>query len=223
MFGRARPSASALPAREAPLPFVHASILCACAPGVCPGTVHVCKCALKERFWRYLWDKNFTSPRYPMHHVRVTYKTKLTDKATDKFPEFKPFVEPMDGSQQRLHTDPHGIEFMLQLPEVNNDPGVEAWTSFAAADDEREKKGWNLKKVKKDVLETANIDKFPKAEVDVWNALFKFHETYTTADAIPASPRVLPVGEGATASQTPMTLTGMPIAWSDMWGKLRGR
>eukprot|EP00965_Chrysotila_dentata_P182496 6026422-Pleurochrysis_carterae.AAC.1 len=44
---------------------------------------------------------------------------------------------------------------MLQLPNVNDDPGVEAWTFFAAADDERENKGWNFAKVKKDVLETA--------------------------------------------------------------------
>eukprot|EP00965_Chrysotila_dentata_P179884 5939422-Pleurochrysis_carterae.AAC.1 len=172
----------------------------------------------KERFWRYKWEKTLASPRYPNHHVRVTFKTKLTDKATDQFPEFKPFVQSTDGSQ-RVQTDPLGIEFMLQLPKVEDDPGVEAWQSFAADDDEREKKGWNFNKVKKDVLETAKLEKFTETEVDAWNALFKFHENYTTADAVPFSPRVLPVGESA----TPMTLTGMPIAWSELWVKLRGR
>eukprot|EP00965_Chrysotila_dentata_P086720 2862239-Pleurochrysis_carterae.AAC.1 len=59
-------------------------------------------------------------------------------------------------------------------------------------------------------------------QVDAWNALFNFHETFTTADAVPFSPRVLPVGEGAT--RTCMTMTGiMPIAWSEMLGKQRGR
>eukprot|EP00965_Chrysotila_dentata_P134287 4440495-Pleurochrysis_carterae.AAC.1 len=58
-------------------------------------------------------------------------------------------------------------------------------------------------------------------QVDAWDALFNFHETFITADAVPFSPRVLPVEEGAT--RTCMTMTGMPISWSEMWGKLRGR
>eukprot|EP00965_Chrysotila_dentata_P054977 1825020-Pleurochrysis_carterae.AAC.4 len=57
--------------------------------------------------------------------------------------------------------------------------------------------------------------------MDAWRALFNFHEAHPTADSMPFSPRVLPVGEGDGGHS--MTLTGLPIAWSELWSKLRGR
>eukprot|EP00965_Chrysotila_dentata_P001687 55859-Pleurochrysis_carterae.AAC.1 len=77
----------------------------------------------KKRFWRYFHDKHFSSPNLSGHHVCVTYKTKLTDEVTDKLPEFKPFVDSPSGAERKL-MDPLGIEFMLQVPEVPDDPGV---------------------------------------------------------------------------------------------------
>eukprot|EP00965_Chrysotila_dentata_P258255 6213161-Pleurochrysis_carterae.AAC.3 len=60
-------------------------------------------------------------------------------------------------------------------------------------DDEREKKGGNYSKVKKDVLETAELEGFPQTEVDAWKALFHFHQSHRTADSVPNPPTVLPV------------------------------
>eukprot|EP00965_Chrysotila_dentata_P250116 6209261-Pleurochrysis_carterae.AAC.3 len=119
--------------------------------------------AKNERFWRYLFDLSYGDPDFPTYKVRVTFKTKLTDKATDVYPEFKPFVDGPEGTQ-RKHTDPLGIKFMLQLPRVSDDPGVEAWQATVSKDDEREQKGWNFEKVKKYILATAELERFTKLQ-----------------------------------------------------------
>eukprot|EP00965_Chrysotila_dentata_P069072 2282416-Pleurochrysis_carterae.AAC.1 len=47
---------------------------------------YVARACRKERFWRYLFDKDYKNPHFPGHFVKVTFKTNLTDKATDIFP-----------------------------------------------------------------------------------------------------------------------------------------
>eukprot|EP00965_Chrysotila_dentata_P236275 6201227-Pleurochrysis_carterae.AAC.5 len=149
---------------------------------------------------------------------------------------------------------------MLKLPDVDTDPGVEAWTSSAAQDDKRERRragtcrksrktSWtplirSASPQNKCVRNAACLSQQPLLplhaffdysfpgrllclnnvykQVAAWQALFKFLETHTTADSVPASPRVLPVEvEGPPPERTDMTLTGLPIAWKELWGKLR--
>eukprot|EP00965_Chrysotila_dentata_P040251 1335930-Pleurochrysis_carterae.AAC.1 len=58
-----------------------------------------------ERYWRYQWDLSFVDPNDTDNHVRVTFKTNLTDKATNEHAEFKPYLPTSTASTQR-QTDP---------------------------------------------------------------------------------------------------------------------
>eukprot|EP00965_Chrysotila_dentata_P140745 4652889-Pleurochrysis_carterae.AAC.3 len=50
------------------------------------------------------------------------------------------------------------MEFMLTLPDALKDPGLEAWESMSASDDDC--KGCNMEKVERGVFATAVTDKF---------------------------------------------------------------
>eukprot|EP00965_Chrysotila_dentata_P009968 324839-Pleurochrysis_carterae.AAC.1 len=65
------------------------------------------------------------------------------------------------------YSQPHEApyQFIFKLPDVAHDPGVEAWQLADAQDDEREKKGGKLKKVKKDMLATAEKERFSETQV----------------------------------------------------------
>eukprot|EP00965_Chrysotila_dentata_P004553 148109-Pleurochrysis_carterae.AAC.1 len=53
---------------------------------------------------------------------------------------------------------------MLKRPSVEDDPGVETWKPIYSDLSNGSKGGWNLRKVKSDVLETAKVEKFTVAE-----------------------------------------------------------
>eukprot|EP00965_Chrysotila_dentata_P150571 4974469-Pleurochrysis_carterae.AAC.1 len=55
-------------------------------------------------------------------------------------------------------------------------------------------------------------------QVAEWKALFDFHTQYETSDSVPPLPVELSLPEGRS-----MVLTGMPIPWSQLWGKLGAR
>eukprot|EP00965_Chrysotila_dentata_P145249 4797682-Pleurochrysis_carterae.AAC.1 len=107
-----------------------------------------------ERFWRYKKELSYKDHGY----VHVSYKTNLTDRATDTEAEFKPLLPAASTGAQR-QSDPKGIQFMLHFPSLADDPGVEPWEGtnedMSSAD-----AGWNRDKVETDVLKIAEIDKF---------------------------------------------------------------
>eukprot|EP00965_Chrysotila_dentata_P250115 6209261-Pleurochrysis_carterae.AAC.2 len=55
-------------------------------------------------------------------------------------------------------------------------------------------------------------------QVSAWQALFNFHESHKTADSVPFSPRTIAAGTGNDAAK--LTLTGLPVAWNELWSKL---
>eukprot|EP00965_Chrysotila_dentata_P127101 4203868-Pleurochrysis_carterae.AAC.5 len=167
---------------------------------------------VSERHWRYKND-----PKLVEHGcVHVSFKTKLTDEATDVTPEFKPFI-PTSNNVRQMQTDPRGIQFVLHPPSTDDDPGVEPWEGTGDAET-ADGDGWNREKVMRDVLKTAEIEKFSKAQVAEWNALFDFHTQYQTADSVPPTPIHLHANDGRTH-----TLNGMPVPWHTLWSTLRGR
>eukprot|EP00965_Chrysotila_dentata_P107460 3550457-Pleurochrysis_carterae.AAC.2 len=104
-----------------------------------------------ERWWRYIYDPDMVDPKDPYNKVRVIYKTNLTDKATNNHAEFKPHV-PASADGAQMQTDPIGIQFMLAVPGLHQDPGVEVWRG------EEGEEGWKREKVEHDVLEVAAED-----------------------------------------------------------------
>eukprot|EP00965_Chrysotila_dentata_P131957 4362435-Pleurochrysis_carterae.AAC.2 len=58
-------------------------------------------------------------------------------------------------------------------------------------------------------------------QLNEWKALFKFHAEHETADSLPTLPVDLMDGEAPGSDA--FKLTGMPIAWKELWLKLAGR
>eukprot|EP00965_Chrysotila_dentata_P223984 6193911-Pleurochrysis_carterae.AAC.4 len=114
-----------------------------------------------ERYWRYKSDLDMTDPNNARNFVRVTFKTNLTDKATDLTTEFKPFAPPpsdngnSEQGRQQMQTDSLGLQFMLQMPFL----GVEPWQGESAEPGDA-LRDLNLAKVKHDVMVTATAEKF---------------------------------------------------------------
>eukprot|EP00965_Chrysotila_dentata_P117490 3882786-Pleurochrysis_carterae.AAC.1 len=193
----------------------------------------------KERFWRYMWDPVMVDPDDPDNHVRVIYKTNLTDRATNTQAEFKPLRPAAPGATQKA-TDPLGIKFMLTVPSLDKDPGVEAWKKAGGAaakedDGGAESDNWNREKVEKDIKDYGAVHGFTVEQeyfshtratfkcplIAEWRALFAFHAEHPTADSLPPMPIALNVSTATEARS--MNLTGMPISWSQLWSKLAGR
>eukprot|EP00965_Chrysotila_dentata_P055632 1845624-Pleurochrysis_carterae.AAC.1 len=108
-----------------------------------------------KRHWRYLFDHGLEEHGY----VHVSYKTALTDRATDEAAEFKPLLDPAAAGAQR-QTAPKGICFMLNYPSLMADnPGVELWEG-TNEDTNSADAGWNRVKVKLDVMKIAEIERF---------------------------------------------------------------
>eukprot|EP00965_Chrysotila_dentata_P229674 6197310-Pleurochrysis_carterae.AAC.1 len=112
-----------------------------------------------ERYWRYKHD-----PSLPVHGcIKVTFKTKPADKATDATFVFKPFV-PIPENRRQMQSDPREMQFVLQSPSIVTDPGVEPWDGTADADTQNPD-GWNREKVMADVMKTAEIEQFTESQV----------------------------------------------------------
>eukprot|EP00965_Chrysotila_dentata_P039369 1308672-Pleurochrysis_carterae.AAC.1 len=62
-----------------------------------------------------------------------------------------------------MQTDPRGIQFVLESPDINNDPGVEPWEGTGDAETE-DGDGWNREKVMRVVLNTTEIEKFSASQ-----------------------------------------------------------
>lgn len=90
--------------------------------------------------------------------VRVSYKSTLTDCATDTEAEFKPLLPAAAPGAQR-QTDPAGIQFMLKFPSISNHPGFEDWEGTDRETNSADA-SWNRTKVKNDVMEVAKVEKF---------------------------------------------------------------
>ena len=82
--------------------------------------------------------------------MHVSFKTKLTDKATDVSAEFKPLL-PADRPGAQRQTDPQGVQFMLSYPDVEAGPNFEIWDN--ENEDGGPDAGWNRAKVEKDIKE----------------------------------------------------------------------
>eukprot|EP00965_Chrysotila_dentata_P088994 2938018-Pleurochrysis_carterae.AAC.1 len=107
-------------------------------------------------------------PDDPDNKVCVLYKTNLTDRATNTQAEFKPLLPAAAGTTQKA-TNPVGLKFMLRVPELDKDPGVELWKGVVNENgNENDKKAdescWNRKKVETDVLESAQVHGFSPEE-----------------------------------------------------------
>jgi len=77
------------------------------------------------------------------------------------------------------------------------------------------KDGWNRKKVQRDVLETARLQKFTSEQVGDWKALFEFHERYTTPESLPNLPYTVQIEDGRSYK-----MEGPP-EWDELWRVLR--
>eukprot|EP00965_Chrysotila_dentata_P163101 5386562-Pleurochrysis_carterae.AAC.1 len=62
-----------------------------------------------------------------------------------------------------MQTDPRGIQFVLDPPDIEKDPGVELWEGTGDAETE-DGDGWNREKVIRDVMTTARIENFSAAQ-----------------------------------------------------------
>eukprot|EP00965_Chrysotila_dentata_P075362 2488642-Pleurochrysis_carterae.AAC.1 len=114
----------------------------------------------KERFWRYMWNPTMVDPNDQGNKVRVTYKTNLTDRATNTQAEFKPLLPAASATAQKA-TDPLGIKFMVAHPSIDTDPGVEMWKGEVEDDGESSAdNSWNCEKVEKDALKMAQVHNF---------------------------------------------------------------
>eukprot|EP00965_Chrysotila_dentata_P206570 6183608-Pleurochrysis_carterae.AAC.5 len=168
----------------------------------------------KECFWRYIWDKD-------PGDVRVIYKTNLIDRATNTQAEWKQLIPAAAGCTQPS-TDPKGIKFMLQFPDINKSPGLEMWKG--ESDESSADAGWNREKVQRDVLQMGrstsdqpllckpkNVSILPAPhQLAEWKArLFAFHAEHPTSNVLPRLPVDLNVSTN-TAERT-MKLAGMPI------------
>eukprot|EP00965_Chrysotila_dentata_P077460 2557208-Pleurochrysis_carterae.AAC.1 len=111
-----------------------------------------------ERYWRYLFDVSLEEHGY----VHVSYRTALTDRASDSAAEFKPLLPPAERGAQR-QTDPSGIQHMLRCTPITNDPGVEPWEG-TNEDTYSADAGWNREKVKADVLKLAELENFSASQ-----------------------------------------------------------
>eukprot|EP00965_Chrysotila_dentata_P109103 3605090-Pleurochrysis_carterae.AAC.1 len=61
-------------------------------------------------------------PKDHCNKVRVIFKSKLKDKATNNHSEFKPHL-PAASDGDQMQTDPVGIQYMLAVPSLGQDPG----------------------------------------------------------------------------------------------------
>jgi len=57
---------------------------------------------------------------------------------------------------------------------------------------------------------------YTQGQISEWNALFDFHDKYTTADSVPHMPIVLSLGGGRFGN-----IIGAPIAWAELWQVLK--
>jgi len=65
-------------------------------------------------------------------------------------------------------------------------------------------------------MATASAEKYTQGQISEWNALFDFHDKYTTADSVPHMPIVLSLGGGRFGN-----MIGAPIAWAELWQVLK--
>ena len=182
-----------------------------------------------ERSWLFEYD--------PTHIdlVRVTFKKDPAVLATDTHDERRPYL-PVDDAG-RYRTDPQGIRFMVRQPDVAKAPPMEPWKSDALPNSKgtppeatqgqavlgissaeptvKTAKSWGREKVEHDVMKSAN-ESMTNAQQAEWEALFKFHSTYLTADSIPNCPITLPSRDGRS-----FVLNGAPQPWDEMWRHLR--
>lgn len=66
-------------------------------------------------------------------------------------------------------------------------------------------------------MATASVLKYTPKQIAEWNALFDFHEKYTTADSVPHMPITLSLhGSGRDGR-----MNGAPISWAELWHWLK--
>ena len=75
--------------------------------------------------------------------------------------------------------------------------------------------GWNAKKVMAGVRAIAELEDFTPAQHADWDALFGFHEQYTSADSIPSEQMQLKTSDGRV-----LNMEGPPD-WNELWRVLR--
>ena len=182
--------------------------------------------ASRYRLWHYQY-----APEIEDVYVRLTFKEKLTDQATDSKAAWRPRLAPNASGWQE--TDPEGLIFLKtdnreRYVQPNfADPGLEAWCEATkkGANDEgassdakpADESGWQCDKVMKDIRETARLEKFKAAQIEEWEALFDFHMRFQSPESLPMAPHTL---TAQTAGKS-ITMHGMPVLWSDMWATLR--
>jgi len=173
-----------------------------------------------ERVWCYEY-----APELENLYVRCTFKTRLTDAATDRKAEWKPHLPPNHAGWQE--TDPQGLVFVRKddagsyVQPNFDDPGLDEWVSAEAPsggeEASAESKSWLREKVFKDIRETAKAEKFSAAEVEEWEAFFDFHSRFQSPESLPLAPHTLTT---ATTGRS-LELYGMPMSWAEMWSTMR--
>eukprot|EP00965_Chrysotila_dentata_P189196 6173196-Pleurochrysis_carterae.AAC.1 len=149
-----------------------------------------CVSSSDKRYWRYEKVEGLEEHG----SVHVSFKTKLTDKATDVSAEFKPPL-PAKRPRDQRQIDPQGVRFMLSYPDV------EAGFNFKLWDNENEDNGpdagWNRAKVEKDIKKVATHENFTDKQ------------EFQTSDSLYPMPYTLKSSDGRS-----FPMHGMPIPWS---------